>query len=100
MIKSQKNITKEDVRHVASLSRIHLQGDEIDRLTKNLEDILQYVHKLENLDVHDVEPTSHVLPLKNVYREDHVRPSLKPSEVMGVAVAQHNGFFKVPKVIQ
>lgn len=99
MTKSQKNITKDDVQYIASLSRIHLQGDEIERLTKNLEDILHYVHKLEKLDVRAVEPTSHVLPLKNVYREDEIQPSLTQAEVMKVAVAQHNGFFKVPKVI-
>jgi len=100
MTKSQKNITKEDVQYIASLSRVHLQGDEVERLTKNLEDILLYVHKLEKLDVRAVEPTSHVLPLTNVYREDEVRPSLKQAEVMSIAVAAHNGFFKVPKVIQ
>ncbi len=99
MTKNQKNITKEDVQYIASLSRIHLQGGEIERLTKNLEDILHYVHKLEKLDVRAVEPTSHVLPLKNVYREDEIRPSLTQAEVMKVAAAQHNGFFKVPKVI-
>ena len=94
-----KNITKEDVRYIASLSRIHLQGDEIERLTKDLENILHYVHKLEKLDVRAVAPTSHVLPLANVYREDEVKPSLTQAEVMAVAVEAHNGFFKVPKVI-
>ncbi len=100
MTKSTKNITKEDVLYIASLSRIHLQGEEVERLTKDLEDILHYVHKLEKLDVRVIEPTSHVLPLTNVYREDEVRPSLPQSEVMKVAVQSHNGFFKVPKVIQ
>lgn len=100
MTKSQKSITKEDVQYIASLSRIHLQGDEIERLTKDLENILHYVHKLEKLDVRAVAPTSHVLPLANVYREDEVKPSLPQAEVMKVAVAPHNGFFKVPKVIQ
>ncbi len=99
MTNSEKNITKEDVQYIASLSRIHLQGDEVERLTKNLEDILHYVHKLEKLDVRAVTPTSHVLPLTNVYREDEVKPSLKQSEVMAVAAAAHNGFFKVAKVI-
>ncbi|OGX29706.1 MAG: asparaginyl/glutamyl-tRNA amidotransferase subunit C [Omnitrophica WOR_2 bacterium RIFCSPHIGHO2_01_FULL_52_10] len=100
MTKSQKSITKEDVQYIASLSRIHLQGDEVERLTKDLEDILRYVHKLEKLDVRAVEATSHVLPLANVYREDEVRPSLAQAEVMKVAVMSHNGFLKVPKVIQ
>ncbi len=100
MSNPKKNITKDDVQYIASLSRIHLQGDEVERLTKDLENILDYVHKLEKLDVRAVEPTSHVLPLANVYREDEVRQSLTQDEVMKVAVASHNGFFKVPKVIQ
>ena len=100
MTKSQKSITKEDVQYIASLSRIHLQGEEVERLTKDLENILGYVHKLEKLDVRAVEPTSHVLPLANVYREDEVKPSLPQAEVMKTAAAPHNGFFKVPKVIQ
>lgn len=99
MTKSAKNITKEDVLYIASLSRVHLRGEEVERLTKDLEGILHYVHKLEKLDVRAVEPTSHVLPLTNVYREDEVKPSLAQAEVMKAAVVAHNGFFKVPKVI-
>lgn len=100
MAKSPKSITKEDIQYIASLSRIHLQGDETERLTKDLEGILRYVQKLEKLDVRAVAPTSHVLPLANVYREDEVKPSLPQADVMKVAVTPHNGFFKVPKVIQ
>lgn len=100
MTNLKKNITKEDVQYIASLSRIHLQGDEVEHLTKDLENILGYVHKLEKLNVRAVEATSHVLPLANVYREDEIRPSLAQAEVMKVAVASHNGFFNVPKVIQ
>ncbi|MBI5416179.1 MAG: Asp-tRNA(Asn)/Glu-tRNA(Gln) amidotransferase subunit GatC [Candidatus Omnitrophica bacterium] len=99
MTKPLKVITGDDVRYIAGLSRIHLQGDEIQQLTKNLEDILHYVHKLEKLDVHGVEPTSHVLPIHSVYREDHPRPSLKQDEATAGAVEARNGFFKVPKVI-
>ena len=99
MTKSLKIISEDDVGYIAGLARIHLQGNEVEHLTKNLEDILRYVHKLEKLDVRAVEPTSHVLPLANVYREDEVKPSLEQAEVMAVAVAAHNGFFKVPKVI-
>ncbi|MBI5150485.1 MAG: Asp-tRNA(Asn)/Glu-tRNA(Gln) amidotransferase subunit GatC [Candidatus Omnitrophica bacterium] len=94
-----KNITKEDVQYIASLSRVHLQGDEVERLTKDLENILGYVHKLEKLDVRAVEPTSHVLPIHSVYREDEVRPSLQQAQATALAVEAHNGFFKVPKVI-
>ncbi len=93
-------ISENDVKHIASLARIHLEQDEIKKLTKDLESILQYVTKLEKLDVSNVEPTSHAIEFKNVFREDKVTPSLKQEEVMKIAVEHHKGSFKVPKVIE
>lgn len=93
-------ITKEDVKYIAALARIHLKDPEVERITTNLEDILHYVDQLKELDVSQVPPTSHVLPLKNVYRPDEVRPSLDQKEALGIAVQQHNGAFKVPQVIE
>ena len=63
-------LNKEDVRYIAGLARIHVPEDELDGFTKNLENIIQYVDQLNELDVSNVEPTSHVLHLKNVYRLD------------------------------
>ena len=93
-------ITRNDIQHIAGLARIYLEDHELDRLTGDLEDILGYIGKLEKLDVSQVEPTSHVLPLKNVYRKDIVKPSLKQEEALKIAVAKHNGSFKVPQVIE
>lgn len=93
-------ISKKDVKYVADLSRIHLRDDEIDRLTKDMENILGYIHKLDSLDVDQIQPTSHVLPLKNVYREDKVRPSLTQQETLKISVEQQEGAFKVPKIIE
>ncbi len=93
-------ISENDVKYVANLARIHLRDEEVDRLTKDLEKILDYIDKLNTLDVGDIQPTSHVLPLKNVYREDVVRPSLTQEESLKISVEQHEGSFKVPKVIE
>jgi len=93
-------ISQNDVKYIASLARIHLQDDEIQQLTRDLENILQYVTKLSSLDVRQIEPTTHVVPLKNVSRPDLVKPSLKPNIALGIAVEQHQGAFKVPKVIE
>ena len=93
-------ITEKDVQYVAGLARIHLKSDEANRLTKDLEKILDYINKLNTLDVKDVQPTSHVLPLKNVHREDKVRPSLTQEESLKISVEQYEGAFKVPKVIE
>ncbi len=93
-------ISEKDVKYIAGLSRIHLRDDEAQSLAKDLEGILGYVKKLETLDVSDVEPTSHVLPLKNVYREDEVKPSLNREELLKNSVKNFNGSFQVPKVIE
>ena len=93
-------ISEKDVKYVAGLARIHLKNEEIDRLTKDLEKILDYINKLDTLDVAEVQPTSHVLPLKNVFREDTVRPSLTQQEALKISVEQQEGSFKVPKVIE
>ena len=93
-------ISKDDVKYVAGLARIHLKDNEMSQLTADLEKILDYINKLNTLDVTDVQPTSHVLPLKNVYRKDEVRPSLTQKESLKISVEQLNGAFKVPKVIE
>jgi len=93
-------ISEDDVKYVAGLARIHLGDNEINRLTMDLEKILDYINKLNALNVDEVQPTSHVLPLKNVYREDSLRPSLTQNETLKNSIAQLKGAFKVPKVIE
>jgi len=93
-------ITAKDVQYVADLARVHLKPDEVDRLTVDLEKILEYIEKLNALDVSDIQPTSHVLPLQNVHRPDRVRPSLSQEEALKISVENKEGGFKVPKVIE
>jgi len=93
-------ISEKDVEYIAALSRIHLRQDEVDALKNDLEKILHYIGKLEKLDVSQIEATSHVLPLKNVYREDDIKPSLDQQDVMKISIDHHQGSFKVPKVIE
>lgn len=93
-------ITKSDVQKIASLARIHLTDAELDQLTGNLGNILGYVEKLKELDVNNVEPTSHAMPIQNVYREDVVKPSLSQSEALSIAPQKEAGAFKVPQIIE
>lgn len=93
-------LAKQEVRYIASLSRIHLEEEEVEFLTKDLAEILGYIEKLQTLDVTQIKPTTHVLPLKNVFREDKVRPSLPQDEALKSTNASHKGFFKVPQVIE
>lgn len=93
-------ITKNDVLDIAGLARIHLKDHELERLTADLENILHYVDQLKALNVGAVDPTSHVLPLKNVYREDKINSSLSQNEALSITQEKHNGAFKVPQVIE
>ena len=99
-MRKSTTISERDVRYIASLSRIHLRDEEINQLTKDLEKILGYFAKLATVDITGIEPTSHVLPIKNVFRKDKSCSSLKQNEVLKLTVEQRNGFFKVPKVIE
>lgn len=93
-------ISKETVRYVANLCRIELDDKELGNFTKQLDRILEYVHKLKKIDVKNLEPTSHVLAMKNVYREDRVKDSLPASEAIDNAPAKEGNLFKVKKIIE
>lgn len=93
-------ITKQDVEYVAKLARLKLSEKEKEKFAKQLDQILKYVDKLNELDTKKVKPTSHVLSLKNVFREDKVGKSLKVEKVLENAPEKAKGFFKVPKVIE
>lgn len=92
-------ITKQDVEYVAKLARLKLSEKEKEKFAKQLDQILKYVDKLNESDTEKVKPTSHVLPLKNVFRKDKIGKSLKVEKVLENAPEKTRGFFKVPKVI-
>jgi aspartyl-tRNA(Asn)/glutamyl-tRNA(Gln) amidotransferase subunit C len=88
-----------DVNDVARLARLALTPEEATKLGAQLNQVLAYIQKLEELDVSAVEPTAHAVPLSNVTRPDQVRPSLGPELALGNAPAQANGLFVVPKIV-
>src|SRR5947207_1704134 len=95
----EAKITIKDVRHVAKLARLDLPENRLQKLTGELESILEYVAKISEVDVTSVEPMAHALPLHNVLREDVVEPSLPLEKVLQNAPDTDGPFFKVPKVI-
>lgn len=94
------SITTKDVQHVAKLARLNLTPEEENMFTGQLNAILQYAEKLKELDTEDVEPTTHVLHLSNVMREDAARESLPIEKVLLNAPDEENGQFKVPAVLE
>jgi aspartyl-tRNA(Asn)/glutamyl-tRNA(Gln) amidotransferase subunit C len=93
-------ITREDVEHVAELARLELTSAEKEQFIAQLNSILTYIEKLNELDTAGVEPTSHVLPMSNVFRDDAVRPSLDRAAVLHNAPEASHFFFKVPRIIE
>ena len=93
-------ITPEEVEHVANLARLEFNEEEIAQFTHQLGRILDYIGKLNELDTTGVLPTSHVLPIHNVSKEDTVKPSYDRGLVFATAPETEDGYFDVPKVIE
>ncbi len=94
-----ERITREDVAHVAHLARLEVDDAELDRFTDQLAAVLDHADDLAVLDLHDVPPTTHPLPLENVTRADVVRPSLDRDEVLDQAPSAESGRFRVPPIL-
>ena len=96
-------MTIKDVEHVAKLARLEFTDAEKEKFTHQLNQILAYMQKLNELDTTNVEPLSHVIELSpprgEMFREDTVRPSYPVEEILKNAPARTEKFFKVPKVI-
>jgi len=89
-------ITRDEVLHVARLARLALTEEEVERLGAQLSAILEAVGKVGELDLADVEPTSHPLDLVNVAADDEPQPSLSADEVFANAPDREGNFFRVP----
>jgi aspartyl-tRNA(Asn)/glutamyl-tRNA(Gln) amidotransferase subunit C len=89
-------IDREQVLHVAKLARLRLSDEEIERMSTELSGILDHIEKIEELNLDDVEPTSHVVALENVLRPDNPRPSWPRETVLDAAPDTGEGGFRVP----
>jgi aspartyl-tRNA(Asn)/glutamyl-tRNA(Gln) amidotransferase subunit C len=92
-------LSQDDVRHVATLARLALNDDETARFGRQLSQILDYIQTLNELDTSRIEPTAHVVPMANVWRDDEVEPSPGREAVLGNAPDRTEEFFRVPKII-
>ncbi len=88
-----------DVKYVAELAKIKLTPDEADKLQLQLDNILYFFKDLENLNTENIEPLSHVLDVKNVFREDNPKVSISKQEILNLAPQKNDDFIKVPKVV-
>jgi aspartyl-tRNA(Asn)/glutamyl-tRNA(Gln) amidotransferase subunit C len=93
-------ITRAEVEHVARLARLALSAEEAETFTGQMDAILAYVDKLNELDTTGITPTSHAVPVENAFRADEVRPSIGIENALDNAPDRVDGFFRVPKVIE
>lgn len=92
-------LTRDEVAHLAYLARLDVTDEELDRYAQQLDVILGSVAKVAAVADQDIEPTSHAVPLTNVYREDVVRPGLSQEEALAMAPAAEAGRFRVPQIL-
>jgi aspartyl-tRNA(Asn)/glutamyl-tRNA(Gln) amidotransferase subunit C len=93
-------ITRKEVEQVARLARLELAEEEKERMTSQLDSILGYIEKLNELDTTHVEPTTTVIPMLSVMRDDEVRPSLTQDEALANAPDREDVYFRVPRIIE
>lgn len=91
-------LTKKQVEHVAMLARLELSEEEKEKYATQLSGILEYIEALNKLDTENVPPTAHVLPLKNVFREDRVSLHLSNDKALSNAPDKEGPCFRVPRI--
>jgi aspartyl-tRNA(Asn)/glutamyl-tRNA(Gln) amidotransferase subunit C len=94
-----ESLSREEVAHLADLARIDLDDAELDHLAPQLAVILESVASIRGVAGEDVPPTSHALPLTNVFRDDVVTPSLTPEQALAGAPEVEEQRFKVPRIL-
>ncbi len=93
------SISESDVRHVALLARLALTDEQVSRLQSELNSVLGHIEQMQKLDLSDVEPTSHPIPLRNVTRPDVIRPGLSHELAIMNAPEAENGAFVIPRIV-
>ncbi|CDO04264.1 aspartyl/glutamyl-tRNA(Asn/Gln) amidotransferase subunit C [Oceanobacillus picturae] len=94
------DISKDQVKHVAHLARLAVTDEEVDKFTEQLSSIITYAEQLNELDTDGVEPTTHVLDLKNVLRKDEPKEWITQEEALKNAPDKKDGHYRVPSILE
>ena len=93
-------ISEDQVNHVARLARLSLQPQETELFTRQLNEILDYMEQLNEVPTHDIEPTSHIMELSNVFRDDVVKSTSATDALLANAPETAHHFFVVPRIVE
>ncbi len=91
-------ITRKEVEHVAKLARLALTEEETEKYTEQFSSILDYFNQLNEVNTENIEPMVHVLPVRNVMREDKAELASNKQDILRNAPLEEDGYFKVPKI--
>lgn len=94
------SVSKEDVKHIAKLSKLYLTDEELEKYTKDLSNIVTFANELSSIDVEGVKPKAHILDIKNVFREDIKEDSYDREKILKNAPTKEAGCISVPKVME
>ncbi|GAB3042959.1 Asp-tRNA(Asn)/Glu-tRNA(Gln) amidotransferase subunit GatC [Virgibacillus ainsalahensis] len=94
------DISKDQVKHVANLARLEITEEEAEMFTDQLSSIITYAEQLNELDTDGVEPTTHVLDLKNVMRKDEPKKTITQEDALKNAPDKESGHFRVPSILE
>ena len=94
------SISKEEVLHIASLSKLNLTDEELEKYTTDLSNIVSYANELASINIDGVKPTAHILDIKNVFRKDKVDLSYDREKILQNAPTKGAGCITVPKVVE
>ncbi len=94
------SISKEDVKKIASLSRLEFNEEELEKFTTDLSNIVDFANTLSEINVDGVKPTAHILDIKNVFRKDEIKESYDREEILKNAPDSEAGCVSVPKTVE
>ncbi|MEM3736987.1 MAG: Asp-tRNA(Asn)/Glu-tRNA(Gln) amidotransferase subunit GatC [Candidatus Bathyarchaeia archaeon] len=94
-----KLVTKDQVEHIAWLARIELSEEDKELFARQLNEILEYFQKIDQIDTEGIPPTIHVLDIFNIFRSDEVSPSLSVEAALSNASQSKGGYFKAPRIV-
>lgn len=94
------SVSKEEIYHIAKLSKLEISEDKVDELTKKISDIVDFSNTLAQVNVDGVKPTAHILDIKNVFKKDEVEPSYDREKILQNAPEAQGGCVSVPKVVE
>ncbi|UCH37429.1 MAG: Asp-tRNA(Asn)/Glu-tRNA(Gln) amidotransferase subunit GatC [Candidatus Bathyarchaeota archaeon] len=99
MRESTRNLSEEQVKHIAWLARIELSKEEVRLFTQQLNTIIEFFHVIDEVNVKNVQPSTHIVGSSNVMRTDRIEPSLQQDEALANAPQKEKGFFRAPRIV-